>query len=140
MGLRIGPGLEIPADELGYETARSSGPGGQHVNKVETRVTLRFDVSASRVLSKEQKACLMERLSGRMNRAGELVVSASRYRSQARNLEDARERVAGLIRAALAPRRRRRKTRPTRASQERRLSEKKRRGDIKRDRRGPGTG
>jgi ribosome-associated protein len=135
--LRIGPGLEIPADELGFETTRSGGPGGQNVNKVETRVTLRFDVRGSRVLTEEQRACLEQRLCGRMNRAGELVVHSSRYRSQARNLEDARERTADLIRAALAPRRRRRKTRPTRASKERRLTQKRRRGDTKRDRRGP---
>ena len=135
--LRIGPGLEIPAEDLRFETTRSGGPGGQNVNKLETRVTLRFDVRGSRVLTDEQRARLEERLGGRVNQAGELVVHASRYRSQARNVEDARERTAALIRAALAPRRRRRRTRPTRASKERRLSAKKRRGDTKRDRRGP---
>ena len=135
--LRIGPGLEIPAEELGFETTRSGGPGGQNVNKLETRVTLRFDVRGSRSLTEEQRANLLERLAGRINRAGELVVHASRFRSQARNLEDARERTAALIRAALAPRRRRRRTRPTRASKERRLADKRRRGERKRDRRGP---
>ena len=124
--LRIGPRLTIPADELAFETSRSGGPGGQHVNKVETKVTLRWRPGASRVLS--------ERLAARLTRSGDLAVHASRYRSQSRNLEDARERLAGLVRAALAPVRQRKPTRPTRGSKERRLEAKRRRGETKRRR------
>jgi len=133
--LRIGPQLSIPASELEMETSRSGGPGGQNVNKVETKVTLRFRPAASRVLSAEQKERLVRSLQGRLNNAGELVVHASRFRSQARNLEDAHERLAELIRAALAPKRTRRPSRPTRASRERRLGAKRRKGQRKQQRR-----
>ena len=132
--LRIGPRLTIPADELAFETSRSGGPGGQHVNKVETKVTLRWRPGASRVLSDRQRALLTERLAARLTRSGDLAVHASRYRSQSRNLEDARERLAGLVRAALAPVRQRKPTRPTRGSKERRLEAKRRRGETKRRR------
>ena len=137
--LRIGPQLSIPSGELEVETSRSGGPGGQNVNKVETKVTLRFRPDTSRVLSPVQKERLIRGLHGRLNNAGELVVHASRFRSQARNLEDACERLAEQVRAALAPKRTRRPSRPTRASRERRLGAKRRQGQQKRLR-GSGSG
>jgi ribosome-associated protein len=134
-GLRIGPRLTIPASELAVETSRSGGPGGQNVNKVETRVTLRYAPATSRVLTPVQRERILDALASRLTGQGELVVHASRFRSQPRNLADARERLAELIRGALAPRKPRRATRPTRASKERRLAEKRRRARRKLDRR-----
>jgi len=133
--LRVRPGLTIPAAELSVETARSGGPGGQNVNKVETKVRLRFDVAGSRALAPAARERLLERLASRLTRSGELVVEASRHREQARNEADARERLAALLAAALAPRRKRKKTRPTRASRERRLEAKRKRGSLKSERR-----
>jgi ribosome-associated protein len=133
--LRIGPRLTIPGSELGVETSRSGGPGGQNVNKVETKVTLRFKPAASRVLAPAELERLLSGLGGELNSAGELVVHARRFRSQARNLADARERLAERIRAAMAPRKQRRQTRPTRASRERRLGEKRHQARRKRERR-----
>ena len=130
--LRVGPRLTIPAAELNFETSRSGGPGGQHVNKVETQVTLRWNPGASEALREADRTWLQERLASRLTRDGDLVVRSSEHRSQSRNLENARERLRELVRDALAHPRVRRKTKPTRASQRRRLEEKRRRGERKR--------
>ncbi len=127
--------LVIPPDELRMETARSGGPGGQKVNKTETRVQLRFDVKGSRALSEGQRRLIVERLGGRLVGGGELLIDCSEHRTQPENREAARERLAALLRDALAPRRKRKATRPTRASQRRRLDAKRRRGERKRERR-----
>ncbi|MEM7311504.1 MAG: alternative ribosome rescue aminoacyl-tRNA hydrolase ArfB [Planctomycetota bacterium] len=131
--LRVHSRLTLPADELGVTYARSGGPGGQNVNKVESKVVLRFSVRASRTLSETQRERLLERLP-RLTGAGELVIHASRYRDRERNLDDARERLATMLRDALAQRRARKATRPTRASQRRRLDAKRRRSETKRRR------
>ncbi len=134
--LVVRPGLVIPADELDVRYSRASGPGGQHVNKVESRVDLRFRPDASRSLAPEVREALIARLGPRLTAAGEIVVVAARYRDRLRNVEDARMRLALLIRDALRPRKKRRPTAPTRGSERRRLEAKKRRSETKRRRRG----
>ena len=131
------PGLVIPEHEIQVEAACSGGPGGQNVNKVATKVVLRFHVLGSGALSEVQRARLSERLARRLTRGGEIVIHASRYRERARNLADARERLAELLSDALRSPRQRKATRPTRASVRRRLTQKRRRADTKRQRQGP---
>ena len=132
--LRIGPRLCIPGAELHFETSRSGGPGGQNVNKVETRVSLRFNLLASQSLDERTRGWLALRLATELTSKGELLLHASRFRSQSRNIEDARERLADMLRSALVRPRQRKATRPTRGSQERRLSAKHQRSEIKRAR------
>ena len=127
--------LVIPPEELAATFSRSGGPGGQNVNKVETRVTLRFSVTRSAALSEAQRERALERLAPRLSGGGELIVTSQRTRRRARNLEDARERLAALLREATAVRKSRRPTRPTRAAVRRRLDEKQRRSQTKRGRR-----
>ena len=130
--LRIDHRVTIPADELGEAFTRASGPGGQHVNKVETAVQLRFDASGSTVLPARAKARLLRLAGARATADGTVMVEASRTRSQARNREEARERLRELVLEALAPPPPpRRATRPTRGSVERRLAAKARRGRVK---------
>ncbi len=135
--MRIDERLEIDDAELSYATSRSSGPGGQNVNKVETRVTLLFPVETSPSLSEEQKARLGERLATRISKEGVLRVVSQKHRTQAANREAARERFAELLRDALAPVRRRRRTRVPKAVREKRLESKRRRARLKRERRVP---
>src|SRR4051794_38175571 len=129
--LHIRPGLAIPLSEIELRTSRSSGPGGQHANVTASRVEASFDVSASETLSAEQRARISAKLGPRVTAA------AQDTRSQYRNRELALERLATRLAHALEVRRPRTRTKPTRASQRRRLESKKRRGDIKRDRRKP---
>jgi ribosome-associated protein len=126
--------LSIPESELEERFVRSSGPGGQNVNKVATAVELRFDAAHSPVLSDDVRARLRKIAGTRMTDDGVLVVDARRHRTQAQNREDARERLAALVRQALVPPRRRRKTKPTRASVEKRITAKKLRAETKRSR------
>jgi ribosome-associated protein len=130
------PGLVIPLRELLFSFSRSGGPGGQNVNKVSTRVTLSFDVGASPSLSADQKRLLRARLGTRMSGEGVLRVVCQATRSQAANREQAIERFAALVAAALKQKKPRRRTRVTAGARERRLEEKKRHGRIKRQRRG----
>jgi ribosome-associated protein len=134
--LVVRPGLVIPSEELEVRFSRAGGPGGQNVNKVETKVDLRFRPGTSRVLDATLRARVLDRLAGRLTVEGELVVVASSARDRARNLEEARGRLANLLRAALVAQTPRRPTRPTRGSQRRRLESKRRRSDVKRERRG----
>ena len=127
--LKITRTLDLPLGEVELRTSRSSGPGGQHANKTETRVEALFDVEASDVLSDAQKRRLVAKI-GPVVRA-----VAQDERSQSRNRELALERLAEAIRAALRRPRPRTPTRPTKASKERRLESKKRRGQTKRLRR-----
>lgn len=122
--------------EVQFTASRSSGPGGQHVNKVETRVILSFDLATSPSLAPEQKARIRERLASRVTRAGVLRVTAQRHRSQAANRKLAVERFATLVREALAEEEPRRPTKTPRRVARRRLDEKRRRGELKRLRSG----
>jgi len=128
----------IPEEELRLVASRSGGPGGQHVNKVSSRVTLYFDVAASPSLTEAQKERLRARLGSRMSRAGVLRVVCQQSRSQAANREGAVRRFADLLRVALKPRRRRRETRVPPAERRRRLETKRRRSEVKRRRSRPG--
>lgn len=130
-GPGIPRGLTIPAGELVERFSRSSGPGGQGVNTTDSRVELEYDVSASSALDEAQRERAVTRLGGRLVE-GRLVVDASEHRSQHRNRVAARERLAALLREALAPPPpRRRPTKPTRGSQRRRLEAKRQRAETK---------
>jgi ribosome-associated protein len=126
--------LAIPASELSYRFSRSSGPGGQHVNRSETRVELLFDVAHSPSLAEEQRARLLTRLNNYIDGEGTLHLFSSLTRSQLANREDVTARFQALLRAALRERKRRLPTRPTGASRERRLQAKRERSEIKRTR------
>ncbi len=132
----IDDNLAIPDEEVTFATSRSGGPGGQNVNKLETRVTLRFDLAGSGALSEEQKARLRERLATRITRDGVLQVTSQRHRSQGANREAAVERFAEILRENLREETPRRKTRPSRAAKARRLDAKRRQGRRKRERSG----
>jgi len=128
---RITEGLAIPDQELSFTFSRSSGPGGQHVNKVNSRVTLWFDLEASPSLSDRQKARLRQRLATRINKEGRLWLVAFASRSQHANREAALLRFANLLREALAEDRPRFETKIPRASRQNRLDAKKHRANIK---------
>jgi ribosome-associated protein len=131
--------ITIPATELSWQFARSGGPGGQNVNKVESKVELRWTPQGSRALGGLDEATrtwLLSRLAGRLTGDGELIVTSTLTRDQIRNREDASEKLAGLIRAALVRPKKRKPTRPSKGAKERRISAKKRRGEIKKGRRG----
>lgn len=132
--VEIGEGIAIPEEELSFVSSRSGGPGGQNVNKLETRVTLRFDLAGSPSLTEEQKARLRERLATRVTRAGVLHVTSQKHRSQSANREAAVERFAELLREALREETPRRKTRVPKAAKRRRVEEKRRRSQRKRER------
>jgi ribosome-associated protein len=134
--LTIRPGLVIPDSELGWRFSRSSGPGGQGVNTTDSRVELSWDVASSSALSPTLKTRALDRLSGRLV-GGVLTIAASEHRSQLRNREAAEARLVSLVAEATAPPPpARRPTRPSRGAKERRIAEKKRRGQVKRGRRG----
>jgi len=121
--------------EVEFRTSRSSGPGGQHVNKTESRVELLGSPQDSTCLSEAQKMMIRSRLSSRITDNGALILVCEKYRSQYRNKAEVTERFLDLILASLVPVKKRRPTRPTRSSVEKRIRSKKIRGDIKRSRR-----
>ena len=125
---------QIDPGELVFTYARSSGPGGQNVNRVQTRAMLQFDVTASPSLSDYQKRRIFMRLAGRINKEGVLRVISQRHRTQEANRRAAIERFHELIEEALHVQRPRRKTRVSRGAKRRRMDSKRRRGDLKRTR------
>jgi len=132
--LTISDRVTVPARDLSWSASRASGPGGQNVNKVSTRVTLRFDLRGTEALTRAQKARLRKLAGKRIDAHGALMISAQAERSQKQNLERARDGLRKLIRKALVPPKPRVATRPTRASKRRRLDDKRRRGDQKKSR------
>lgn len=132
--LEVKPGLVIPASELSYETSRSGGPGGQHVNTTDSRVRLRFALDACGVLSPEVKQRIRERRPSAITGQGELLLTSDVHRSQRDNHVAVRERLAELIRSCLRAPTKRYATRPTRASQQRRIVAKSTRGAVKKGR------
>jgi len=133
--LAVNESLSIPRNELDVRVSRSSGAGGQHVNKTSSRVEIFWNVLASRALSEEQRARLQEKLGPRLTTEGSIRVVASDMRSQSRNRDLAEERLAELVRRALVVPRKRKATKPTRAAKEARLEAKKRHSHKKRERR-----
>lgn len=129
--IQINRRFSVPRSELDLQATRSGGPGGQHANTTATRVQLRWDVKGSQSLTDRRRQLILSRLSNRIDSDGVLHLASSTHRSQHRNREDVVDRFAELVAGALRPRKKRKKTRPTRASKERRLKNKKHRGKKK---------
>lgn len=133
--IRVNDRLAIPESEVEFAASRSSGPGGQNVNKVSTKVTLSFDLANSPSLTDDIRERLLRKLANRVTNEGVLRVTSDQFRSQDRNRQAAMDRLVNLLSDALRVPRKRVRTKPTVASRERRLEEKHLRSSIKRDRR-----
>ncbi len=125
--------VHIPdlSSEFLFRTSRSSGPGGQHVNKVDSRVKLRFNIENSQLLTDQQKEVLQQKLENKLTTEGDLIIVSQKERSQLRNKEIAIEKFYALLAKALQPIKRRRATKPTRTSVEKRITSKKQTGEKK---------
>lgn len=130
----INANVQIPLTELSFRFSTSSGPGGQHVNKSATKVTLLFDVANSPSLPEDVRAQLLKKLASRLDKEGVLQLQVQSSRSQYRNRETAVSLFQKLLAVALKKQKKRRRTKPSAAAQERRLAEKKKRGERKRER------
>jgi ribosome-associated protein len=128
--IKINQNISIDENNIKYDFVRSSGPGGQNVNKVATAVQLRYDLENS-VLPEEIKTRLLKLAGNRVNKENVLVIEAKQYRTQEKNRNDALDRLIKLIKKASVKPKKRKRTKPTKESQEKRLEEKKRRSEIK---------
>lgn len=135
--LEVQPGVVIPGWEMWMTVSRSSGPGGQHANKTSTRVTIYWDIANTTALSEARREQLQRRLSNRNNSEGMLFIDADDTRSQHRNKEIARERLAEVIAEGLKVKKRRISTRPSQRARKRRLENKRQRGQLKESRQSP---
>jgi ribosome-associated protein len=133
--IQLGAGVLVPGSAIEMRAVRSSGPGGQNVNKVASKVELRVDLEAIQGLAPDTRERLRALAALRLDAAGRLLVTSQRFRDQPRNLEDARDKVRALVARALIPPRPRRATRATAGSRERRLARKRRDAEKKRARR-----
>ena len=131
----IKSGIEIPYHELEITTSRSGGPGGQHVNKTETRITIRWNAKETSALSEQLKERVLKNLASRLTTEGYLIIHNSESRSQLQNKKNALAHLAEIVRKALLVPKKRIKTKVPKKAKEKRLQEKKRRGDIKKQRR-----
>ena len=137
MDVRVNDAILIPAAELTWSFARSGGPGGQNVNKVESKAELRWTPDGSRALAnlpQDTRAWLISRLAPRLTLEGELLVTSTLTRDQIRNREDCVDKLAAVIRAALAKPKKRKPTKPSKGAKDRRIAAKKRRSDVKKTR------
>ncbi|MCH8969919.1 MAG: aminoacyl-tRNA hydrolase [Planctomycetes bacterium] len=135
MRIRLGQSLVIDSQDIRFETARSSGPGGQNVNKVSTKVTLCFDLQGTRALDAGRKRILRRKLGTRISKRGILRVTSLKYRSQSANKKAALRRFEELLTEALKPTKKRIATRVRRSAVEKRIRQKKERGRVKQGRR-----
>jgi ribosome-associated protein len=131
----VTPRIVIPSEELTEQFVRSSGAGGQNVNKVSSKVELRWTPQTSSALSFDDRAYLLTKLGGRLTLDGELIITSDKYRDQPRNRADAAEKLAAIVRTALLRPKPRKKTKPSRGAKERRIKAKKQRGETKAGRR-----
>lgn len=132
--LRVSRNIVIAEAELSESFVRAGGPGGQHVNRTESAVELRFDVANSPSLPEAVRKRLLQKRDRRLTAEGVLVIQARRYRDQARNREDARQRLANLVLAATRPPKKRIPTKPSKAARRRRMDNKSKRGQLKKSR------
>lgn len=132
----VTPRLTIPGSELSIQFARAGGPGGQNVNKVSSKVDLRWNPATSGALGEDDRTWLLQRLRSRLTADGTLIVTSTRTRDQIQNRDDAVSKLALIVRAALDRPKPRRETKPSRASKRRRVADKRHHAEIKRQRRG----
>ena len=137
--IRLRGGVTVPASELEFRAARAGGPGGQSVNTTASKVELRWSVQDSRALTETQRERLLQRLGPRLTNDGVLILQGSEHKSQHRNREAVVARFRAVVGEALEPPKTRRRTRPSRSAKERRLQQKKKRGEVKRLRKPPET-
>ena len=135
MDLEISPNIRIPEAELRLSFARSSGPGGQNVNKVASKAILHFAVRNSPTLPADVRSRFLTQYASRITTAGEIVIHSEEYRDQPRNIQASYDKLRQMICAVLHPPKKRRATKPTRGSKVRRLNEKKSRSQVKEGRR-----
>ncbi len=136
--VRVNAQIAIPRREIQFSFVRSSGPGGQNVNKVASKAVMRWQVAASATIPDELRARLVSKLGRRINDRGELVLASQRYRDQSKNIEDCLQKLCDLVAAAVKLRKKRKKTALPRSSREARLRQKRSTGQKKQARRGPG--
>ena len=138
--LRVNQNIEIPDTEFEFTFARSGGPGGQNVNKVNSKAVLRWSVSTTQHLPEPVRDRFLSRYRNRITREGEIVIHSQKYRDQGRNVADCLERLREMIRAVVRPPIKRRPTKPSKGAQRRRLDQKKQRSEKKQSRRKPRLG